>query len=47
MAPKIPLPDDDELEPEHREMLAGIPPLNVLSHDRRCTPGRAAVHGAR
>jgi len=30
VAPKIPLPDDDELEPKHREMLAGIPPLNVF-----------------
>jgi 4-carboxymuconolactone decarboxylase len=28
--PKIPLPRDDELEPEHREMLANLPPLNVF-----------------
>jgi AhpD family alkylhydroperoxidase len=28
--PKIPLPSDDELEPKHREMLAGLPPLNVF-----------------
>jgi AhpD family alkylhydroperoxidase len=30
MAPKIPLPDDEELTPEHREMLAKVPPLNVF-----------------
>lgn len=30
MPPKIPLPTDEELEPEHRELLAGLPPLNVL-----------------
>jgi 4-carboxymuconolactone decarboxylase len=28
--PRIPLPSDDELEPKHREMLAGLPPLNVF-----------------
>jgi alkylhydroperoxidase family enzyme len=28
--PKIPLPTDDELEPEHREMLATLPQLNVF-----------------
>jgi AhpD family alkylhydroperoxidase len=28
--PKIPLPTDDELEPEHREILARLPPLNVF-----------------
>jgi 4-carboxymuconolactone decarboxylase len=28
--PKIPLPSDDELDPEHREMLANLPPLNVF-----------------
>jgi AhpD family alkylhydroperoxidase len=28
--PKIPLPTDDDLEPEHREMLAKLPPLNVF-----------------
>jgi AhpD family alkylhydroperoxidase len=28
--PKIPLPIDDELEPEHRELLAKLPPLNVF-----------------
>jgi 4-carboxymuconolactone decarboxylase len=28
--PKIPLPTDDDLEPEQREMLAGLPPLNVF-----------------
>jgi AhpD family alkylhydroperoxidase len=28
--PKIPLPSDDELEPKHRELLAGLPPLNVF-----------------
>jgi 4-carboxymuconolactone decarboxylase len=27
---KIPLPSDDELDPEHREMLAKLPPLNVF-----------------
>jgi 4-carboxymuconolactone decarboxylase len=27
---KIPLPSDDELEPKHRDMLAGLPPLNVF-----------------
>ena len=30
MPPKIPLPTDDELEPEHRELLANLPPLNVF-----------------
>jgi AhpD family alkylhydroperoxidase len=30
MAPKIPLPSDDELTPEHRELLANLPPLNVF-----------------
>jgi 4-carboxymuconolactone decarboxylase len=28
--PKIPLPTDEELAPEHRELLAKLPPLNVL-----------------
>jgi 4-carboxymuconolactone decarboxylase len=28
--PKIPLPSDDELDPEHREMLAKLPQLNVF-----------------
>jgi AhpD family alkylhydroperoxidase len=28
--PKIPLPSDDELDPERRELLAGLPPLNVF-----------------
>jgi 4-carboxymuconolactone decarboxylase len=28
--PKIPLPSDDELEPEQRELLANLPPLNVF-----------------
>jgi alkylhydroperoxidase family enzyme len=28
--PKIPLPTDDDLEPEHLEMLAKLPPLNVF-----------------
>jgi len=28
--PEIPLPTDDELEPEHREMLANLPRLNVF-----------------
>ncbi len=27
---KIPLPTDDDLRPEHREMLADLPPLNVF-----------------
>jgi 4-carboxymuconolactone decarboxylase len=27
---KIPLPSDDELDPEHRELLANLPPLNVF-----------------
>jgi alkylhydroperoxidase family enzyme len=30
VAPKIPLPTDEELTPEHREMLAKVPPLNVF-----------------
>jgi AhpD family alkylhydroperoxidase len=30
MPPKIPLPTDDELTPEHRELLAQLPPLNVF-----------------
>ena len=30
MPPRIPLPTDDELTPEHREMLAKVPPLNVF-----------------
>ncbi len=30
MPPNIPLPTDDELEPEHREMLAKLPSLNVF-----------------
>ncbi len=30
MPSKIPLPSDDELDREHREMLAGLPPLNVF-----------------
>jgi AhpD family alkylhydroperoxidase len=28
--PKIPLPSDDELDPERREVLANLPPLNVF-----------------
>ena len=30
MPPRIPLPNDDELTPEHRELLAKLPPLNVF-----------------
>jgi AhpD family alkylhydroperoxidase len=30
LAPKIPPPTDEELTPEHREMLAKMPPLNVF-----------------
>lgn len=30
MPPSIPLPSDDELTPEHRELLANLPPLNVF-----------------
>jgi AhpD family alkylhydroperoxidase len=30
MAAKIPLPSDDELSPEHRELLGKVPPLNVF-----------------
>ncbi|HUN78455.1 MAG TPA: hypothetical protein VMU32_06010 [Solirubrobacteraceae bacterium] len=30
MPPTIPLPTDDELAPEHRELLATMPPLNVF-----------------
>jgi AhpD family alkylhydroperoxidase len=30
MAPKIPLPTDDELGPEQRELLGRLPPLNVF-----------------
>ncbi len=30
MPPKIPLPTDDELKPEHREMLTNLPRLNVF-----------------
>jgi len=30
VAPKIPLLTDDELEPEQRELLANLPPLNVF-----------------
>jgi 4-carboxymuconolactone decarboxylase len=30
MAPRIPLPTDDELTPEHRDMLDKVPPLNVF-----------------
>jgi AhpD family alkylhydroperoxidase len=30
MPPTIPLPTDDELTPEHREMLGKVPPLNVF-----------------
>jgi len=30
MPPRIPLPTDDELTPEHREMLEKMPPLNVF-----------------
>ena len=30
MPATIPLPTDDELTPEHREMLAKVPPLNVF-----------------
>jgi AhpD family alkylhydroperoxidase len=30
MPAKIPLPTDDELTPEHREMLEKVPPLNVF-----------------
>ena len=30
MPPKIPLPTDDELKSEHRELLAELPPLNVF-----------------
>lgn len=30
MPPKIPLPSDDELDPEHQKLLADLPPLNVF-----------------
>jgi AhpD family alkylhydroperoxidase len=30
MPPRIPLPVDDELTPEHRELLGKVPPLNVF-----------------
>jgi 4-carboxymuconolactone decarboxylase len=30
MPPRIPLPTDEELRPEHREMLGKVPPLNVF-----------------
>lgn len=30
VTPRIPLLADDDLEPEHREMLANLPPLNVF-----------------
>jgi 4-carboxymuconolactone decarboxylase len=30
MSPRIPLPADEELTAEHREMLAKVPPLNVF-----------------
>ncbi len=30
MPPKISLPTDDDLKPEHREILASLPPLNVF-----------------
>ena len=30
MPARIPLPTDDELTPDHREMLAKVPPLNVF-----------------
>ncbi len=30
MPARIPLPTDDELTPEHREMLTKVPPLNVF-----------------
>lgn len=30
MPPRIPLPTDDELTPEHREILEKVPPLNVF-----------------
>lgn len=30
MPPRIALPTDDELPPEHREMLTKVPPLNVF-----------------
>lgn len=30
MPPKIPLPTDDELAPEQRQLLARLPPLNVF-----------------
>jgi AhpD family alkylhydroperoxidase len=30
MTPRIPLPGDDELTPEHRDMLDKVPPLNVF-----------------
>jgi 4-carboxymuconolactone decarboxylase len=30
MAPRIPLPADDELTPEHLELLGRVPPLNVF-----------------
>ena len=30
MPPKITLPTDDELELDHRELLATLPPLNVF-----------------
>ena len=30
MPPRIPLPTDDELTPEHREILEKVPPLNLF-----------------
>ena len=30
MPPRIPLPTDDEITPEHRETLGKVPPLNVF-----------------
>jgi AhpD family alkylhydroperoxidase len=30
MAPKVPLPSDEELSSEHRELLEKVPPLNIF-----------------
>ena len=47
MPARIPLPTDDELTPEHREMLDKLPPLNVFRMVAGTRRGPATVPAAR
>ena len=47
MSARIPLPTDDELTPEDRELLDKVPPLNVFRMVAGTRRGLATVPAAR